>query len=280
LRRKKASWQDGDCTCLLLAGLCETSRMTALVLLHGVGRSGESQWREVVPLLADHHQVYAPTALGHRGGPPVQRHPATMTDVVDAAEHYLDERELDRPHLAGISLGALIAIELARRGRAATVCALNPPGLWSPGDGLQARAFKPLRMSQALGRLLRPVLPLMYRSAALRRLAFRDAAVHGDQLTQAQTVELANDALACTVLNDLAADVWHIAPLDPLPCPITVAWSEKDRLLPMAEYASAVPQRLPHATFKVLAGVGHDPTIDDARLVARTILGVTGAAKD
>ncbi|HEV7853869.1 MAG TPA: alpha/beta fold hydrolase [Mycobacterium sp.] len=105
-----------------------------LVLLHGIGSSSESAWREVVPLLADHHQVYAPAALGHRGGPPVERRPVTMTDLVEAAEQYLDERGLDRPHLAGSSMGAFVAIELARRGRAASVCALSPPGLWSSGD--------------------------------------------------------------------------------------------------------------------------------------------------
>ena len=82
------------------------------------------------------------------------------------------------------------------------------------------------------------------------------------------------------MLNDLSADDWHIAPLNPLPCPITVAWSEEDALLPMARYARALPERLPQATFKVLAGVGHDPMIDDPRLVARTILAVTVAAKD
>jgi pimeloyl-ACP methyl ester carboxylesterase len=111
----------------------------------------------------------------------VQRRPVTMNDVVDAAEHYLDERGLDQPHLVGNSLGAFMAIELARRGRAATVCALSPPGLWSSGDGLQARAFKSLRMNLALGRLFRPALPLMSRSAALRRFGLRDAAVHGDR---------------------------------------------------------------------------------------------------
>jgi len=46
-----------------------------------------------------------------------------MSDVVDAAEQYLDEHGLDRPHLAGNSMGGYMAIELARRGRAATVCA-------------------------------------------------------------------------------------------------------------------------------------------------------------
>lgn len=251
-----------------------TSARSALVLLHGLTMS-ETAWRDVVPLLADHHQVYTPNALGHRGGPSVQRRPVTMSDVVDAAEHYLDEHGLDRPHVAGNSLGAFMAIELARRGRAATVCALATPGLWFPGDGLQARAMDP--RGRALGHLMRPVLPLMFRLAAVRRSAMRDLAVHGGRLTPAQAVAIIGDSLACAIFDDISADEWHIAPLDPLPCPITVVWSEKDRVLPMAEFASALPKLLPQATSKVLAGVGHVPMIDDPGLVAKTILDVTGA---
>jgi pimeloyl-ACP methyl ester carboxylesterase len=201
-----------------------------------------------------------------------------MSDVVDEAEHYLDERGLHRPHLAGNSLGAFMAIELARRGRAASVCSLAPPGLWSPGDGLQARAMDP--RGRAMGHLMRPLLPLMFRSASVRRRALRDLAVHADRLTPAQALQTTDDSLACTVFDDLSADVWHIAPLDPLPCPITVVWSEEDRVLPMVEFASALSERLPQATFKVLAGVGHAAMFDDPGLVARTILAVTGAAKD
>jgi pimeloyl-ACP methyl ester carboxylesterase len=78
----------------------------------------------------------------------------------------------------------------------------------------------------------------------------------------------------------LSTDDWHVEPLNPLPCPITVAWSEKDALLPMTEYARALPERLPGAAFSVLPGVGHEPMLDDPELVARTILAVTGAAKD
>ena len=92
-----------------------------------------------------------------------------------------------------------------------------------------------------------------------------------------KAVEKVHDTLACTILLDISADIWGVAPLDPLPCPITVAWSEKDTLLPMAQYASALPELLPQATFKVLPGVGHEPMIDDPRLVAQTILAATGA---
>ena len=131
-----------------------------------------------------------------------------------------------------------------------------------------------------MGRLTRPAFPLMFRRASARRFFLRGMAVHGDRLTPSQAVEIVNDALADAILDDLSADEWHIAPLDPSPCPITVVWSEKDAVLPIADYARALPERLPQATFEVLAGVGHVPMIDDPRLVATTILAVTGAAKN
>ena len=254
-----------------------SSDNSALVLLHPLGMSGETAWQELVPLLSHSHQVHTPTALGHRGGPPVQRRPVTMTDVVDAAERYLDEHGLDRPHLAGNSMGGYMAIELARRGRAATVCALSPPGFWSAGDGLQAQAFKSFQRNRAIGRLMRPLAPLMVKSATVRRLSLRDAACHGDRLSPARALAIADDSLACSaVADDLSTSDWRMEPLDPLSCPVTIAWSEKDAMLPVADYEKTARERVPQATFNILPAVGHVPMIDDPDLVARTILAVTG----
>jgi len=69
----------------------------------------------------------------------------------------------------------------------------------------------------------------------------------------------------------------QIAPLDPLPCPITVAWSEKDVIVPVADYGPNARQRLPQAALVTVPDVGHDPRMDDPELVARTILSVTTA---
>jgi pimeloyl-ACP methyl ester carboxylesterase len=253
------------------------SNMSALVLLHGLGMSG-TVWQELIPLLSDHHHVYAPTALGHRGGPAVQRRPVTMIDVVDAAEHYLDGRGLDRPHLVGNSVGGYMAIELARRGRAATVCALSPAGFWSAGDALHTEAFKVVDKNSA-SRRLRPLAPLLVKSATARRLGIRDLACHGDRLSPAQFLEMYDDGLASSVVaEDLSADDWQIQPLNPLPCPVTIAWSEKDAFLPLVKYCKNAQECLPQATFTVLPDVGHAPMIDNPELVARTILGVTGTA--
>ena len=137
----------------------------AVVLLHGLSASSGA-WQDVVPLLRSYHEVYAPTAIGHRGGPPVQRRPATIRDVVDWAERYLDEQGLQRPHLVGHSMGGFVAIELARRGRAASVCAIAPGGFWASGGGLRARTMSGVKRGATIGRLLRPMVPFVLKFGA------------------------------------------------------------------------------------------------------------------
>ena len=256
------------------------SSASPLVLLHGLAMSG-SAWREVIPLVSDHHQVYAPTADGHRGGLPVDRHPVTMTHMIDAAERYLDQCGLDRPHLAGNSIGGFVAIELARRGRAASVCAFSPVGFWTPGDGYQKRALGRLQRGVAIARLSRPVLPFVYKSARLRRIIFRDVAYRGDRISASRALELNDDIIGCTVVTDLCTDMrgadWVIAGLDPIPCPITIAWGQRETLLPSGAHGK---NGIPQATIRSLPDVGHVPMLDDPDVVARAILAVTAAAKE
>ena len=92
-----------------------------------------------------------------------------------------------------------------------------------------------------------------------------------------QALEILADIVACTVDVREVHDEHQIDPLDPLPCPITLAWSQKDSLFPVATYGKVARERLPGATFEVLPDVGHAPMVDDPGLVARTILRVTGA---
>lgn len=249
-----------------------------LVLLHGILMSG-SAWQDVVPLLSAHHDVYTPTTAGHRGGPPLRRTPTTISDLVDEMERYLDGRGLERPHLAGLSLGGWMAIELARRGRAATVCALAPGGFWAPGDAAQAKAQKVHRLL-SMGRLAartRPVVALALKAGTVRRIGLREAARHGERITAAQALSAIDDMVGCTVdVDDIVGSGEHIAPMDPLPCPVTIAWAGEDALVQQPLSDRNARQRIPQASFTTLAGVGHDAMIDDPALVARTILAVTG----
>ncbi len=248
----------------------------ALVLLHGM-TSSDRAWEDLVPVLSRYHDVYTPNALGHRGGEPV-RHPTTIADLVDAAERYLDQRHLERPHLAGHSMGGQMAIELARRGRAATVTAFSPAGFWPAGDGTPDQILYGLRRSVRLARRVGPAVKLLVSSASGRRIMMGTVVSRPDRMTAAQARGVISDHAACTLGEGLViTDADRVAPLDPLPCPVTVVWAEKDRVLPLAQCGAIVQERLPGANFIVLPDVGHASTVDDPNLVVRTILAVTGA---
>ena len=270
VRFRKCAW----------VGLCQTwpvtSELSPLVLLHGLTMS-DSAWRDTVPLVAVHHKVFTPTAIGHRGGPPVQQRPVTIWDVIDAAERYLDEHGLERPHVAGNSMGGFVALELARRGRARSVSAFSPAGLWS--DALRARVMNRVRRIAAMGRIMHGITPLVMKPSPLRRWAMRDMAWHGDRISAARAVEIADDALGCSIIDEVLRETdEQVVVMDPLPCPITIAWAEKDNVLPVELFETAVKERLPGAVFTILPGFGHVPMLDDPELVARTILAVTSAA--
>ncbi|MFW0797154.1 alpha/beta hydrolase [Gordonia sp. CPCC 205515] len=245
---------------------------SSLVLLHGVTHSGRI-WQDVVPWLSAHHDVHTPTLLGHRGGPQVEHRPVRVGDVVDEAERYLDDHDLRQPHLAGNSLGAWVAIELARRGRAATVCAFSPAGYWWDRDSHEV-IVRQFRRARSLASVCRPMMPLVLRSAVVRRIGLRSTACHGDRLSAEMALELIDGALDCPFLDDYSLDE-QAEPLDPLPCPVTLAWAQHDRIVPAQSYGRTARDRLPGATWVLLPDVGHVPMIDDPDLVARTILDVT-----
>ncbi|OBK16821.1 hydrolase [Mycobacterium asiaticum] len=234
-------------------------------------------WDPVIPMLTPHHDVIAPTAAGHRGGPPLVGQ-ASIRALTDETERFLDARGFDRVHIAGNSMGGWIAIELARRGRARSVCALSPAGFWTPGTADETRATRKIRRSKRLAQIAGPVAGAFLRFGVVRSQTMRDIAEHGDRLTRGQALAAMSDLLGCPCADDLLGTLESVAPLDPLPCPVTLAWAARDKIFPPGVNGVVARQRLPQATYVLLPDVGHVPMIDNPRLVADTILKVTGAA--
>ena len=105
---------------------------TPLVLLHGFTGSWRT-WELVLPALERHHDVLAPTLVGHAGGPRLEGE--VGADVLpDAVERAMDAAGFETAHIVGNSLGGFVALQLATRGRARTVVALAPAGGWAHRD--------------------------------------------------------------------------------------------------------------------------------------------------
>jgi pimeloyl-ACP methyl ester carboxylesterase len=252
-----------------------TGDRPAVVLLHGVTMSGRV-WRRVTPLLEPDLEVHTPTSLGHRGGSPVDEQPTRVSHLVDDMERYLDAEGLDQPHLVGNSLGGWMALELARRGRAASVCAISPGGFWDEGGRRgKDRTVRTLERIALLGRLSRPLGVLPHLLPLSRRIAMADVAERADQLSPRHAASAVLDLAECVVLADILTTHESVEPFDELPCPVTIAWAERDRILPLRTLGQVARERIPQARFVILPGVGHVPMIDDPAMVADVVLRTT-----
>ena len=208
-----------------------------LFLFHGILCS-ERRLAHVVPLLAQDFDVIVPTALGHRGGPRPATRPASIEDVVDYAERQLDELGIEKAHLAGNSMGGWIALELARRGRARSVCALSPAGFWEEGWPERERAFEVL-LARAPRCAPGPVAsrPLLARSRPLPPLGHARSLPPrrpGRPRERSSTLSRRRRRLR----HRRGADRSPATQFEPLeaPCPVTIAWAAEDRLFPLSVY--------------------------------------------
>ena len=239
-----------------------------LLLLHGVGHTWRA-WRGILPELEGGFDVVAPDLPGFGGSAPLPAGTApTLGALADAVERELDALGWDAPHVAGNSLGGQIALELARRGRARTVVAVSPAGMWTPRESLWGRSV--LRLMRTLSFAPRPDLAL--------RLAPVRLVVAGGVLGRpwrADPGELAEATLfvrKSSAFGATSREVHRRHPegLGEIRAPVLVVWGTRDRLT-LPRQATRWVDAIPGAELRWLPGLGHLPMLEDPELVAHTI---------
>jgi pimeloyl-ACP methyl ester carboxylesterase len=184
---------------------------------------------------------------------------------------FFGELGLERPHVAGNSLGGALALLAAVADRAATVTALSPAGFWvSARQVSYAKAvFKSMQLT---GAAVRPLLPSLARTTAGRAVIDAAIVARPGKMSPEQAEGDARAFLgARDAVNVILADPPSFTEAIPAGVPVTIAWGTRDRLLPPSQ-ARVAKQRLPRARFVPLPGCGHVPMTDDPELVARVLL--------
>ncbi|MER6983057.1 alpha/beta fold hydrolase [Streptomyces carpinensis] len=242
-----------------------------LLLLHGIGHHRQA-WDPVVHLLAAERDVISVDLPGFGASPALPdglRHDLpTMNTALGALCEAL---EIERPHVAGNSLGGLLALELGREKLVRSVTALSPAGFWTQAE--RRYAFGVLQSMRAVAR--RTPLPLveqLARTAAGRTvLTSTIYARPGRRSPEAVVAETLALAQATGFDETLRAGVDVRFTEDVTGIPVTVAWGTKDRLLVRRQGVRA-KQIIPRARLVRLPGCGHVPMNDDPALVARVLL--------
>ncbi|NKY60199.1 alpha/beta fold hydrolase [Nocardia flavorosea] len=241
-----------------------------LVLVHGVG-SRWQVWEPIIGTLAGHFDVIAVDLPGFGGSAPLPR--TTVDTLTDALADFLAAQGLDRPHLAGNSMGGGISLNLGARGLARSVTAFSPIFFWdTPG---RVWCQQSLGQSKKLGRLLGPAMPKVLGTPAGRTVFL--SLVFGkpwavDTQTALDTAEGAVKSLGFSPALDSFTEAELADPAALADLPVTVAWGNRDILLTYKTQSRRARDVLPHARHLTLEGSGHTPFYDDPATCARVIL--------
>ncbi len=196
----------------------------------------------------------------------------TAANLGAAVSAFCEELGAVRPHIAGNSLGAWVALEIAKAGRAASICCISPAGLW--GRPLGPRHYDARRLAHRLG----PLLPVLMRSRRARRALLQTILGHPERLTSAEAKALVLDWLDSPGYDAANVEMRNHVFEHPerVTVPTTIAWGALDRLV-----APPRPERMPPgARYLVLENCGHTPTWDEPEAVAELLLQASSPESD
>jgi pimeloyl-ACP methyl ester carboxylesterase len=242
-----------------------------LLLLHGIGHHRQA-WDPVLHVLAAEREVVAVDLPGFGESPALPDGvPHDLETVVPALGALCEALELDRPHVAGNSLGGMLALDMGREKLVRSVTALSPAGFWTQAE--RRYAFGVLRGMRTGARLLPPpVVERLSRTTAGRAVLVSSIyARPGRRSPEAAAAETHALREATGFHSTLSAGRDVLFTHDVPGVPVTIAWGTRDRLL-LSRQGVRAKDAIPGARLVRLPGCGHVPMSDDPALVARVIL--------
>jgi pimeloyl-ACP methyl ester carboxylesterase len=237
------------------------------VLIHGIG-SRADVWSPVLDALAQRFTVVAVDLPGF-GQSRAQVERPTIERQAEAFAAWLCDEGLSGCHVGGNSMGAAIALELARRRAVRSAVAIAPAGFWTPQERRWCQDS--LARAKAQIRLVRPLLPALLATPA-GRFAFGWQVLGRPWAVPASELVASADALLGAEAFDEALalfDEYTFHDAEQLEgVPVTVVWGSRDRLLLARRQSARARRVLPSAHHEWVEGAGHLPMWDAPQAVA------------
>lgn len=247
-----------------------------LVLIHGI--SNAHNWDPVIPALAQEREVVAIDLPGFGRSAPLSDE-VTIASLTDAVQEFLVEQGIRDADVVGSSMGARIALEMARRGHRGNVVALAPGGFWTDR---QLTVFgATIRSSIALVRRITPLLPVLARSkigrsALLLQFSAAPWRLDADLVLQELRGFTTYPALDAALDTLVHGPKQRGAPAGSLRGRVAIGWGRNDRVTPPSQ-ASRAQQLFPDASLHWFDDCGHFPHWDQPEHAVQLIRSATTA---
>jgi len=236
-----------------------------LLLVNGLG-SVSTAWHRLLPHLTPHFQVITFDNRGvGRSDVPVE--PYTLAEMAADAVAVLNAAGIERAHVLGMSMGGLIAQELAlqhpARVRSLTLASTHRGlPLLDAGD------------PEVVAQVTRAgILPSAERAVALVTIQY-SATTSPERIDRDRDVASAHPSTPAGFAGQLAAAAeWERASeLAELTMPVLVLHGREDRMVPLSA-GRALADAIPGADFRVVETSGHQVFTDGEVEVAQAIHG-------
>ena len=218
-----------------------------LLFLHGAG--GPMMGAPFLDELAKHFTVYAPAHPGFGAGEGIEH----LDDIIDFALYYLDfldELQIDNPHIVGHSMGGMLAAEIAALApyQLNRLVLVSPAGLWLDEKPIpDFFTFTPQQMVKAA--LHDPEGPL-------GQMLLKQFESPEMMLEMHKSLASAGKFLWPIPDKGLKKRIHRIQ------CPTLVLWGASDKLIPPA-YGKAFLKAISGARLVTLNSSGHLPMLEE-----------------
>jgi pimeloyl-ACP methyl ester carboxylesterase len=243
-----------------------TGHGAPLVLLHPLG-GDRHIWDALVPLLSAHRELIAIDLPGFGESPALEGQVPTPRALAAAVAEHLEAIGVERPHVAGNSLGGWVALELGLSGVAGSVSGIAPAGLWP--EPLVPKAA----IAHRLARALLPAARWCVSTRPGRSILFSGTVAHPDRVPAEAARRLVRayaHASDFVRVND-AMRAGRFEGLERIRCPVTLVWPDHDRLIRRPVW---VPDRIQNV---VLSDAGHMPMWDAPEALAEVLIDASDA---
>ena len=228
-----------------------------LVLVHGAAVDSR-MWRPQLTALADEFTVVAWDEPGAGGSSDVPSDFA-LVDYANSLETLIDALELGPAHVAGLSWGGTVVLELYRHHPelVATLLLVDTYAGWKgslPEQEVRARVEGVRRMLAAADHLFDPTLPGLFAG---------DPPAEFVPLLEEMAADVRPESMRTALLLMAEADQRDLLPR--IAVPTLLIWGELDARSPLT-VASQFEEAIPDAKLVVIPGAGHVSNLEQPEL--------------